>query len=101
MPGLVETLQFHPAYAYEDFIQGIRPTVKEGALSYELQAGRFVDFCRRAEALEGVPCVLILDEINRANLPRVRRADVPAGVPGTKFPSREGASRCASHPTST
>jgi MoxR-like ATPase len=70
-PGLVETLQFHPAYAYEDFIQGIRPTVKEGALSYELQAGRFVDFCRRAEALEDVPCVLILDEINRANLPRV------------------------------
>jgi MoxR-like ATPase len=69
--GWVETLQFHPAYAYEDFIQGIRPTVEGGALSYELQPGRFVDFCRRAETLEGAPCVLILDEINRANLPRV------------------------------
>ena len=23
--GFLETVQFHPAYAYEDFIQGIRP----------------------------------------------------------------------------
>ncbi|KFE68446.1 AAA family ATPase [Hyalangium minutum] len=69
--GQVETLQFHPAYAYEDFIQGIRPKVVKGALSYKLLPGRFVRFCRKAEELDPAPCVLILDELNRANLPRV------------------------------
>ncbi|WP_339909875.1 AAA family ATPase [Symmachiella dynata] len=69
--GFVELVQFHPAYAYEDFIQGIRPeTNDEGTLTYEMQAGRFVDFCREAARRDGT-CVLIIDEINRANLARV------------------------------
>lgn len=69
--GLSETVQFHPAYAYEDFIQGIRPEVREGGLTYKLEPGRFLDFCRRATMTDGAPCVLIIDEINRANLARV------------------------------
>ena len=68
--GIVELVQFHPAYAYEDFIQGIRPRTVEGNVTYELEPGRFVDFCRRAERLKG-DSVLIIDEINRANLSRV------------------------------
>ncbi|OGR29421.1 MAG: hypothetical protein A2X83_06270 [Desulfuromonadales bacterium GWD2_54_10] len=69
--GFVELIQFHPTYAYEDFIQGIRPmTGEDGGLSYPLVPGRFLEFCKKAERREG-RCVLILDEINRANLSRV------------------------------
>jgi 5-methylcytosine-specific restriction protein B len=69
--GFMDLLQFHPAYAYEDFMQGIRPQVtEEGSLDYRMVPGRFMEFCRRAERRKG-RCVLILDEINRANLSRV------------------------------
>jgi hypothetical protein len=69
--GFYETIQFHPTYAYEDFIQGIHPHVEEGALSYEIKAGRFLEFCAKASECADAPCVLIIDEINRANLARV------------------------------
>ncbi|MCB8959757.1 MAG: AAA family ATPase [Ardenticatenales bacterium] len=65
--GFVELLQFHPTYAYEDFMQGIRPVPGGG---FELVEGRFLAFCRRAAACQG-PAVLILDEMNRAPLARV------------------------------
>lgn len=69
--GFVELFQFHPAYAYEDFIQGIRPkTGPDGALTYPLVPGRFLDFCEKAKHRNDT-CVLIIDEINRANLSRV------------------------------
>lgn len=69
--GLIELVQFHPAYAYEDFIQGIRPhTAADGAIRYEWTDGVFLRFCRQAQARQG-RCVLIIDEINRANLARV------------------------------
>ena len=69
--GRVEIVQFHPAYAYEDFIQGIRPQTRaDGGLEYALVDGRFVQFCKQARAHIG-PSVLVVDEINRANLSRV------------------------------
>jgi 5-methylcytosine-specific restriction protein B len=69
--GYAEIVQFHPEYAYEDFIQGIRPkTRSDGGLEYPLVQGRFLDFCREANRREG-RCVLVIDEINRANLARV------------------------------
>jgi len=69
--GFVELIQFHPAYAYEEFMQGIRPdTDEKGGLLFELKPGRFLSFCKRAQLTDS-PCVLIIDEINRANLSRV------------------------------
>lgn len=69
--GFIELIQFHPAYAYEEFMQGIRPdTDAKGNLLFELTPGRFLSFCQKARVCEG-PCVLIIDEINRANLSRV------------------------------
>ena len=69
--GFSELVQFHASYAYEDFVQGIRPQVVGGALHYELAAGHFLRFCDKARQVGGKPCVLIIDEINRANLARV------------------------------
>ena len=69
--GFMDLVQFHPAYAYEDFIQGIRPQSDEdGGLKYPLVPGRFLEFCKRADSRQGT-CVLIIDEINRANLSQV------------------------------
>jgi hypothetical protein len=69
--GFVDLVQFHPAYQYEDFIQGIRPVPRaDGSLGYEMVPGRFLQFCAAARRREGV-CVLIIDEINRADLSRV------------------------------
>lgn len=69
--GFIERLQFHPAYAYEDFIQGLRPQpAPDGSIIYELVPGRFLTFCHRAKQHHDT-CILIIDEINRANLARV------------------------------
>ena len=63
----IEFVQFHQNYAYEDFIQGFRPTAGGG---FELRDGVFHRFCRRA-ASSTEPHVFIIDEINRGNLSRI------------------------------
>ena len=68
--GFSELVQFHPAYSYEDFIQGIRPQSEDGKLTYPIIPGRFLEFCKKAESFQDT-CVLIIDEINRANLAQV------------------------------
>lgn len=63
-----EMVQFHQSYAYEDFVQGWRPTEAGG---FTLRPGVFFEFCKRAEADGDRPYVFIIDEINRGNLSRV------------------------------
>lgn len=69
----IEIVQFHPSYVYEDFIEGIRPLIgdQKGTIKYEIRRGVLR---RLAETAQGEPdstYALIIDEINRANLPRV------------------------------
>ncbi|MCB0187134.1 MAG: AAA family ATPase, partial [Caldilineaceae bacterium] len=59
------------AYAYEDFVQGMRPQPgPDGQLTYPIIPGRFLRFCAEAARQQG-RCTLIIDEINRADLARV------------------------------
>jgi 5-methylcytosine-specific restriction protein B len=70
--GLVDLVQFHPSYGYEDFMHGIRPVTQGGQILFERIPGRFLRFCRAArDVRDGSPCVLIIDEINRGNLSRI------------------------------
>lgn len=45
-------IQFHPAYTYEDFIQGLRPTPQGGGLAFEVKDGHFKVFCESAGIIE-------------------------------------------------
>jgi len=64
----VKLVQFHPAYSYEDFFEGYRPT---DTGTFALKRGpmrRIVDLAREHPH---TPYVLIIDEINRGNLAKV------------------------------
>lgn len=71
----VRLVQFHPTYAYEDFVEGIRPVLdndgSEGGLRYELRRGVLRALIDEASATAETAFFLVVDEINRANLPRV------------------------------
>ena len=64
----IEMVQFHQSYAYEDFVQGWRPTETGG---FRLRNGVFFEFCERAAENPETPFVFIIDEINRGNLSRI------------------------------
>lgn len=64
----ISTCTFHPAYSYEDFVEGYRPTPAGG---FELRDGVFKR-AARAAAVDSQNCyVVIIDEINRGNLPKI------------------------------
>ena len=71
--GRSATVQFHPSYAYEDFVEGIRPKVTsdEKSLLYEVRPGIFLQLVNRARKYPEERFFLIIDEMNRANVPRV------------------------------
>ena len=75
-----EFVTFHQSFAYEEFVEGLKPVVsktEEGAISYEVLAGVFRQICARAELAweaqgEQAPkYLLVIDEINRANIAKV------------------------------
>jgi 5-methylcytosine-specific restriction enzyme B len=71
-PGRADKVQFHPSYSYEDFVQGYRPKPGPGgSLSYELSKGPLVRISDRARERLGETHILLIDEINRGNLPRI------------------------------
>jgi 5-methylcytosine-specific restriction protein B len=70
--GAVKLVQFHPSYTYEDFFEGFRPEPGgSGTLTFTLRAGPFRDFAEVAADNPSTAYILIIDEINRANLAKV------------------------------
>ena len=70
-PERLATVQFHPAYSYEEFVEGIRPKSDGGTVAYPVEPGVLVRFAERATRHPAEPHVLLVDELNRGNLPRV------------------------------
>jgi MoxR-like ATPase len=70
-PAHIELTQFHPAYSYEDFIEGLRPQLGNGGLQYEVRPGVFSRLCERALHAPDETFVMIIDEMNRADLAAV------------------------------
>jgi energy-coupling factor transporter ATP-binding protein EcfA2 len=64
-------IQFHPAYAYEDFVRGIVAETVGGTVTYRAENKILGELAEQAEADPDNNYVLIIDEINRANLPSV------------------------------
>lgn len=70
--GQIEFVTFHQNYGYEDFVEGLRPKPLAGSAGFELKSepGIFRRMCKAAsESPE--EHVLIIDEINRANISKV------------------------------
>jgi 5-methylcytosine-specific restriction protein B len=63
----IATCTFHPMYSYEDFIEGYRPD-GEG---FALEDGIFKRMVTASQAQPGKRFVLIIDEINRGNIPKI------------------------------
>ena len=66
-------VQFHPSYTYQDFVQGLKPSLESTGLSYNITTGPFLEICGHAEAEPDRYYVLVIDEINRGD---------PAGIFG-------------------
>jgi len=62
-------VQFHPSYGYEEFVEGLHPEPDEGGVRFVPRLGVLGNLARESTPTD--PKVLIIDEINRANLPRV------------------------------
>lgn len=67
----VRLVQFHPSYSYEDFVEGLKPRLENGNLQYAIEHGLLREFADLARSRPDERFVLIVDEINRANLPKV------------------------------
>lgn len=71
--GQIQMITFHQNFAYEDFVEGIRPKLDENEreLRYELRRGIFRRMAKAAEDNRDKRFVVIIDEINRGNIAKV------------------------------
>ena len=67
----LKLVTFHQSFAYEEFVEGLKPVLVEGQIFYEVVDGIFKDICRRAQNDPEHEYLLIIDEINRANVSKV------------------------------
>jgi 5-methylcytosine-specific restriction protein B len=69
--GGKEIVQFHPSYAYEDFVEGYRPRLVGDQPGFELVEGPLRRLARTAEKDPDHIYVLVIDELNRGNVAKV------------------------------
>jgi MoxR-like ATPase/uncharacterized protein (DUF2461 family) len=71
----IRLVQFHPAYSYEEFVEGIkvRSVTVDGRsdVTYPVESGLLCAFAEEASRRPAESHVLLIDEINRGNLPRI------------------------------
>jgi 5-methylcytosine-specific restriction protein B len=70
--GQIVFCTFHQAFAYEEFVEGLRATTDEdGGVHYRVEPGIFKRIAATAAQQRTDAFVLVIDEINRANIARV------------------------------
>jgi len=70
--GLVRVCTFHPSFGYEDFLEGYRPRESDAnQLVFQRTAGIFKTLCADAMAQPERQFYLLIDEINRGDIPRI------------------------------
>lgn len=82
--GHVEFVVFHQSYSYENFIEGIKPSIntdfhdksnnnstEDKDISYEGINGCFKTFCKKAADNKNDKYIFIIDEINRGNISKI------------------------------
>lgn len=69
--GKITFTTFHQSYGYEDFIQGLRPETKDGVMEFKPVDGVFKRIADKALNDNNSNYVIIIDEINRANMSKV------------------------------
>jgi len=69
--GKITFTTFHQSYGYEDFIQGLRPETKDGGMEFKPVDGVFKRIADKALNDNNSNYVIIIDEINRANMSKV------------------------------
>ena len=70
--GQIVFTTFHQNYGYEEFIQGLRPNTDGTTMSFKIVDGIFKVIADRALInKDGSRFVIIIDEINRANISKV------------------------------
>lgn len=65
---------FHQSYAYEDFVEGLRPKIGSSdatVLAFEMKPGIFRLLCAQAKNDPRNQYVLVIDEINRGNIAKI------------------------------
>lgn len=69
--GFIVFTTFHQSYGYEDFVQGLRPDPTKSELSFDTIDGVFKKIADKAMHDTANDYVLIIDEINRAQISKV------------------------------
>lgn len=64
-------VQFHPGYDYTDFVEGLKPESDGNGIVFRRRLGIFGELCRKACERPDEKFVILIDEINRADLSRV------------------------------
>jgi len=70
-PDRVVRVQFHPSFAYEDFVEGFRPVESGGNASFKIVPGPLRRIAEQAGEAPEKTHVLLVDELNRGNIAKV------------------------------
>jgi len=66
-----DIVQFHPGYAYEDFVRGIEATLEDGQVVFRAVHKILSELIEFLNKSDDHTAVLIIDEMNRADLSKV------------------------------